>query len=44
MEKLSIIGIDIAKRVFQVHGVDQDHQVIVQKQLSRSEFLRWLGR
>ena len=36
MKELSTIGIDLAKRVFQVHGVDREHKVVVQKQLSRS--------
>jgi transposase len=44
MGKISIIGIDIAKRVFQVHGVDKEHQVIVQKQLSRSEVVVWFSK
>jgi len=44
MKTISIIGVDLAKRVFQVHGVDQDHQVIVQKQLSRSEVLTWFSK
>ena len=44
MKDVSIIGIDLAKRVFQIHGVDQNHQVVVQKQLTRSEMLMWFSR
>jgi transposase len=44
MKKISIIGIDLAKRVFQVHGIDQDHKIVVQKQLSRSEVLVWFSK
>lgn len=44
MEKISIIGVDLAKRVFQVHGVDQNHKVVTQKQLARSEVLDWFGK
>ena len=44
MKKISIIGVDLAKRVFQIHGVDQDHNVVVQKQLSRSEVLTWFSK
>jgi transposase len=44
MTELSIIGVDLAKRVFQVHGVDREHKVIVQKQLSRSEVLAWFSK
>ena len=44
MKQISIIGVDLAKRVFQVHGVDKDHHVIVQKQLSRSEVVAWFNK
>ena len=41
MERISIIGLDIAKRVFQVHGINEKHEIVVQKKLSRSEMLTW---
>ena len=44
MERVSIIGLDLAKRVFQVHGVDARHRVVVKKQLSRSEMLAWFAK
>jgi transposase len=44
MKTISIVGVDLAKRVFQVHGVDKSHQVLVQKQLSRSEILLWFSK
>jgi transposase len=44
MTELSTIGIDLAKRVFQVHGVDRVHKVVVQKQLSRSEVVAWFSK
>jgi transposase len=44
MKKISTIGLDIAKRVFQVHGINDQGQVVVQKQLSRSEVLEWFGK
>lgn len=43
MESVSIIGLDLAKRVFQVHGVDSEHKVVVEKRLQRSELLEWFG-
>jgi transposase len=43
MKKISTIGLDLAKRVFQVHGIDDQGQVVVQKQLQRSEVLEWFG-
>jgi len=43
MKDVSIIGLDLAKRVFQVHGVDDQGRVTVQKRLSRSELPVWFG-
>lgn len=37
--KITTIGIDLAKSVFQVHGVDDAGQVIVRKKLRRGEVL-----
>ncbi len=33
------IGIDLAKHVFQVHGVDADGSVVVRRKLRRSEVI-----
>jgi transposase len=41
MNEVSIIGVDLAKRVFQVHGIDAEHKTVVQKKLARSEVLKW---
>ena len=35
MQSISTIGLDIAKSVFQVHGVDAAGQVVVRRQLRR---------
>ena len=35
MESITTIGLDIAKSVFQVHGVDADGNVILRRQLKR---------
>jgi len=35
MEQLSTIGLDIAKNVFQVHGVDESGNVVVERRLRR---------
>jgi transposase len=37
--KLKRIGIDLAKQVFQIHGVDSHEQVACRKQLKRSQML-----
>ena len=38
------IGLDIAKNVFQVHGVNAQGKVVVQKQLSRSKVLTYFAQ
>ena len=35
MQTITTIGLDLAKSVFQVHGVDAGGQVIVRRQLKR---------
>jgi hypothetical protein len=35
MQTISTIGLDIAKSVFQVHGVDAVGQVVIRRQLKR---------
>src|SRR5438045_3801017 len=39
MQAITTIGLDIAKSVFQVHGVDAQDKVVVRRQLSRSPLL-----
>jgi transposase len=36
MGEVSTIGIDIAKSVFQVHGVDTDGAVVIRKRVGRT--------
>ena len=35
MQTVTTIGLDIAKSVFQVHGVDAADQVLIRRQLKR---------
>jgi transposase len=37
MGEVSTVGLDIAKSVFQVHGVDVDGAVVIRKRVSRVE-------
>lgn len=39
MEKMTTIGLDLAKSVFQVHGVSEDGRVVVRRALRRSQVL-----
>lgn len=36
---VTTIGLDIAKNVFQVHGIDAAENVVVRKQLRRGQVL-----
>jgi transposase len=38
------IGLDTAKHVFQVHGVDEDEEPVLRKQLRRSEMEKFFGK
>jgi transposase len=38
------IGLDTAKQVFQVHGVDENEQSILRRQLRRSEMGKFFGK
>jgi len=42
--KITTVGIDLAKSVFQVHGVDQGGKPVVQKRLSRQQVLRYFAQ
>ena len=44
MNKISVIGLDLAKNVFQVHGIDTDGEVVVRKQLKRSQLRQFFAR
>src|SRR3984957_1845718 len=44
MQTITTIGLDIAKSVFQVHGVDAGGQVIVRRQLKRSYVLTFFQK
>ena len=44
MEAIVTIGLDIAKSVFQVHGVDADGAVVVRRRLTRAKVLPFFER
>jgi transposase len=44
MDKISTIGLDLAKHVFQVHGVDQQGAVAVRKQLRRGAVMEFFAK
>jgi transposase len=44
MDKVSTIGLDIAKNVFQVHGVTAAGKVVVERKLRRAQMLAWFAK
>ena len=43
MEQVNIIGIDLAKNSFQLHGAREDGSVVFRKKLSREKLLAFLA-
>jgi transposase len=43
MGEVSTIGLDIAKSVFQVHGVDAAGAVVIRKRITRAKLLEFFG-
>jgi transposase len=41
--KMSVVGVDTAKNVFQVYTVDQQTGEVINKQVRRSQFLDWFA-
>lgn len=39
--KMSVVGVDTAKNVFQVYTVDQETGEVINRQLRRGQFLQW---
>ena len=44
MQTITTIGFDIAKSVFQVHGVDASGQVVIRRQLKRQSVLAFFQK
>jgi transposase len=44
MNKISVVGLDLAKNVFQVHALDERGGVVVRKQLSRNQVSRFFAK
>ena len=44
MKKVTTIGLDLAKSVFQVHGVDGSGKVVIRRQLKRSQVLAFFKK
>lgn len=44
MNKISVVGLDLAKDVFQVHGIDGDGEVVVCKALKRAQLRQYFAK
>jgi transposase len=44
MNKVSVVGLDLAKNVFQIHAVDINGEVVLRKQLSRTQMARFFAK
>ncbi|MFN3315049.1 MAG: hypothetical protein ACK46Q_16530 [Hyphomonas sp.] len=42
MKEVSIIGVDLAKQVFQLHGATEEGEVVFRRKLSRKQFLAFM--
>ena len=43
MDSITTIGLDIAKNVFQIHGVDESGVAILRRSLRRGQMLAFFG-
>jgi hypothetical protein len=41
MEKITTVGLDLAKQVMAVHAVEADEKMVMRKVLRRDQLLRW---
>ncbi len=41
--KITVIGIDLAKNVFQIHGVDEQGKTVLKKKLKRDQLAAFLS-
>jgi transposase len=44
MQTITTVGVDIAKSVFQVHGVDADGNIVIRRQVKRRYVLAFFQK
>ena len=44
MEDVAVVGVDLAKSVFQVHGIDAQGQIVLRRKLSRTKLLSFFEK
>lgn len=43
MKAIAVVGLDLAKQVFQIHGLDAEGGVVIRRQMRRSEVLKFFS-
>jgi hypothetical protein len=43
MDKITTVGLDLAKQVMAVHAVDSDGRMVTRKVVRRDQLLRWMA-
>ncbi|WP_182911645.1 hypothetical protein [Paracoccus sp. JM45] len=44
MKEVSIISVDLAKQVFQLHGATSEGEIVYRKKLSRKQFVAFMQK
>jgi len=44
MTEITTVGVDLAKSVFQIHGIDAEGAIVVRRQLRRNQMLEFFQR
>ena len=44
MKEITTVGLDLAKNVFQVHGIDAEGAVVMRRQIRRAQMLLFFSR
>ena len=44
MAQITVVGLDIAKNVFQVHGIDGEGTIVLRQRLARGRVLKFFGK
>ncbi|HAT1722184.1 TPA: hypothetical protein I8Y83_002733 [Legionella pneumophila] len=39
MNNISLVGIDLAKNIFQLHGIDKQRKTIIKKKINRANLM-----
>ncbi len=43
-KEVSVIGLDLAKNIFQIHGINESGEIVIRKQLKRHQMQSYFAR